>query len=179
MTTYISLLRGINVSGKNTVKMDVLKQLATKLNFVQAQTYIQSGNLLFRSEETDTSKLSLQLQQAIHTELGLLVPVLTLAVSTFQNLIDQCPITLEEEQAQLYVTFFGSFPKRQDSSDIFEKLSPKERLILCDSVAYLVAAIGYGNTKITNAFLEKKLQITATTRNYKTCKKLVELARNL
>ena len=176
MKTYISLLRGINVSGKNTIKMEVLKKLALNLNFAQVQTYIQSGNLLFQTEETDERLLSHQIHQAIQEELRLDIPVLTLSATTFETLVRQCPFTQTEEQAQLYISFLHSTPTVQNHTHILEKKTVEEHVAFSDSAAYLVATNGYGHTKITNTLLEQKLCITATTRNYKTCIKLIELA---
>ncbi|WP_158963787.1 DUF1697 domain-containing protein [Myroides fluvii] len=179
MQTFISLLRGINVSGKNTIKMEVLKQLASNLNFTQVQTYIQSGNLLFQSEELDEKHLSNRIQHAIKAELGLVVPVLTLSATTFESIVNQCPFTQAEEQAQLYISFFDSIPTTPNNAQILEKVTPEERLAFSDSAAYLVATQGYGRTKITNALFEQKLDLIATTRNYKTCIKLIELAHTM
>lgn len=175
MQTYISLLRGINVSGKNLLKMGVLKQLANKLHFVQVQTYIQSGNLVFQSEENNPHQLSNQLEQIIKEKLGLSVAVLTSSVAAMQQILQQCPFTEAEEQAQLYVSFFTSSPFLANQSKIVQKKAAEERLFFTESAAYLVAANGYRKTKITHTLWEQKLQIIATIRNYKTCLKLIEM----
>lgn len=176
MKTYIALLRGINVSGKNSLKMAVLKQLATDLNLVNVQTYIQSGNLIFQSEELDPTLLSQQIHQAIFMELGLTIPILTFTVDSFKTILNQNPFSQTEEQEQLYLTFFEAIPHSPNLEAIQAKKATEELLHYSDSVLYLVAALGYGKTKLSNTFLEKKLHVSATTRNYKTCLKLLELA---
>lgn len=177
MKNYISLLRGINVSGKNSLKMAVLKQLATDLNLGKVQTYIQSGNLIFQSNETDTALLSQKIHQAILLELGLTIPILTFTVDTFKTILNQNPFVKEEELEQLYLTFFDAVPNAPNLEAIQAKKASEELLHYSDSALYLVAALGYGKTKLSNTFLEKKLSVSATTRNYKTCLKLLELAK--
>ncbi|HWT27454.1 MAG TPA: DUF1697 domain-containing protein, partial [Mobilitalea sp.] len=75
MTIYIALLRGINVGGKNMIKMAELKRVLEALGLIDVQTYIQSGNLLFRSEE-DEKSLSEKLQDEIKTAFGVSIPVI-------------------------------------------------------------------------------------------------------
>lgn len=177
MTTYIALLRAINVSGKNKITMEVLKQLLLHLGFTQVQTYIQSGNVIFQSEETNANQITSRIEQAITEQLGLIVAVITLPLVTFQTILDHCPFKHPEEQAQLYITFFNAKPAAElELTTLLSKKAPEEHLVLTDSAAYFVAANGYGKTKITNALLEQKLGIVATTRNYKTCLTLLKLA---
>lgn len=78
MKTYITLLRGINVSGKNIIKMDVLKQLCIDLDLHNVQTYIQSGNIVYKAVEVDSSILSKKIQDKILSTLNLTVPKLLL-----------------------------------------------------------------------------------------------------
>jgi uncharacterized protein (DUF1697 family) len=176
MTTYIALLRAINVSGKNKITMDVLKQLFHTIGFAQVQTYIQSGNVIFQSEETEVNTITKRIEQALADQLGLLVSVLTLPLTSLQTILDHCPFTQPEEQAQLYISFFNSKPTVLEPTALLDKKAPEEHLVLTDTAAYFVATNGYGKTKITNALLEQKLHVVATTRNYKTCLKLLELA---
>lgn len=176
MKTYIALLRGINVSGKNSIKMEVLNQLCSDLNLLNVQTYIQSGNIIFQSEELNAAVISLQISQAIQDQLALTVPVLTLDLDTFKSIVLSNPFTKEEELKQLYITFYNQPSLLIDVTAITAKKAPEELLHMSDSAIYLVANIGYGKTKITNTLIENKRKVTATTRNYRTCLKLIELA---
>lgn len=176
MKTYISLLRGINVSGKNSIKMEVLKQVCTTIGLQNVQTYIQSGNIIFQSEEPNAAVISHQLKQAILDSLKLNIPVLTLGLDTFKSTVLNNPFTQEEELKQLYITFFNQLTLLEDTNSITTKKAPEELLHINDTAIYLVANIGYGKTKITNTLIENKLKVTATTRNYRTCLKLIELA---
>ena len=176
MKTYITLLRGINVSGKNIIKMNVLKQLCTEIGLQNVQTYIQSGNIIYQSVEVDSSILSKKIQDKILSTLNLTVPTLTLDIDQFEEILVQHPFTKEEELAQLYITFIDCTPQQEGINSLEEKKNTLELLHTTDNAIYLVANIGYGKTKITNALIENKLKVTATTRNYKTCLKIKALA---
>ena len=75
MTTHLALLRGINVSGHNMIKMDVLKKVLTDIGFKDVQTYIQSGNVFFKSKEENASAVGFQIKQEIFKSFGYEVPV--------------------------------------------------------------------------------------------------------
>lgn len=175
METYIALLRGINVSGKNSIKMEVLKQICTDIGLQNVQTYIQSGNIIFQSEEQNAEVISLQISQAIQKQLALTVPVLTLELNNFKSIVLNNPFTKEEELKQLYITLYSPILSLTAVENINAKKAPEELLHISDSAIYLVANNGYGKTKITNTLIENKLKVTATTRNYRTCLKLIEL----
>lgn len=179
MQKYISLLRGINVSGKNILKMDLLKQIAIELEFAQVQTYIQSGNLVFQSKEKDTTLLSQKIQQAISQKLDFTIPVFTFSLEIFKTRLSQNPFTQKEELEQLYLTFFQPILEPPTLTGIQAKKAPEEQWYYIDSTLYLVASLGYGKTKISNTFLESQFKVNATTRNYKTCLTLIELAEKL
>lgn len=176
MKTYITLLRGINVSGKNIIKMNVLKQLCVDLGLHNVQTYIQSGNIIYQSVEVDSSILSKKIQDKILSTLNLTVPILTLDIDQFEEILAQHPFTKEEELAQLYLTFIDGTPQQEGINSLEEKKDTLELLHTTESAVYLVTNIGYGKTKINNTLIENKLKVTATTRNYKTCLQIKALA---
>lgn len=157
--------------------MNVLQQILLNMGLTQVQTYIQSGNLIYQSEEQDPLLLSERIRRAILTHTELDIPVLTLALDTFKTKIEQCPFTTVEEQNQLYFTFFYSPITSIDQSVFTAKKQADELLCLLPSILYLVTPGGYGKTKLTTTFIENKLGISTTTRNYKTCCKLIELAK--
>lgn len=175
MTSYITLLRSVNVSGKNLLKMDVFRQLMHELGFHQIQTYIQSGNLIFQSAEQDTHLLSQQIHDTLATHLGLDIIVFTFSLADFQQILEQNPFQQESELAQLYIAFFDTTPDEQGLLTIHAKKLEGEQLHYTKEAIYLIATQGYGKTKITPALLEQKLRVKATTRNYNTCSKLLEM----
>lgn len=178
MTTYISILRGINVSGKNLIKMDALRTLMMELKFQNVQTYIQSGNIIFENKSTPTETLSKKISTAIEKQFGFSVPVLTLTVDELKQTISKNPFITDKKKdiSCMHVTFLNELPSIELFNKIeTEKYLPDEIRQINKSI-YLYCPNGYGKTKLHNTFLENKLKVSATTRNWKTCNELINLS---
>lgn len=131
---------------------------------------------MYQSLEQVPSILSNKVQDAILSTLTIEVPVITITIEQFKDILSQHPFTKEEELAQLYITFLSGTPHQAESNTIQEKKAESELLNITTHAVYLVANNGYMKTKITNTLIENKLKVTATTRNYRTCLKLIKLA---
>ena len=178
MQSYISILRGINVSGHNMIKMKALQELYESLGFSKARTYIQSGNVVFESNSADTGTLEKIISGGIRETFGFEVPVIVLereelkSISTYNSFING----RGEEITKLHVTILSGVPVKDLAETIrHENYLPDEFYILGRTV-YLFCPDGYGNTKLSNAFFEKKLKVRATTRNWKTVLELVKMS---
>ncbi|MCI5081950.1 MAG: DUF1697 domain-containing protein [Saprospiraceae bacterium] len=177
--TYIALLRGINVSGQKKIKMADLREALSQLSFSNIRTYIQSGNILFDSEEENIRELETQIHDKIQAAFGFDVPVLVIRPELLHRIMKENPFLDQgKETNKLYVTFLAEKPET-DQIKLLESVdySPEE-FILEDSFLYFYFPNGYGRTKLNNNFFEKKLKVKATTRNWKTINKLYELATN-
>ncbi len=182
MNTYIALLRGINVSGQKKIKMAVLKQMFEGLGFTSVATYIQSGNVVFNSEENDTLITSDVIKTAIKKEFGFDVPVLVLTHKQLAAIYQENPFSEnllngEIEDKKMYFTILSDPPDPEAVTELIANNYGKEKFEITNKVVYFYAANGYGKTKLTNNFFEKKLKCSATTRNLKTVIKLVELSK--
>lgn len=178
MTTFISILRGINVGGKNQLKMDALRQLFIDLGFSNVQSYIQSGNVLFQSDESDPQIVKEIIKKEIFDIFNINVPVIVLSVEELRTIIQMNPFIFDKtkETNYLHITFLG---EEIDASS-FERLKKSafgnDEFELIYKAIYLYCPDGYGKTKLTNTFFEKKLNIEATTRNWKTSTELARLS---
>lgn len=181
MTTYISILRGINVSGKKLIKMDVLRELYERLGFQNIITYVQSGNVIFTSKNSNPHELELKISRKIENDFGFNVPIIVLTIDQLTRIIEQNPFSkdLDKDPAFLHVTFLASQPEPYDLKIIEGKKQNEEEILISNEVVYLYCPNGYGRTKLTNTFLETKLKIGATTRNWKTTNELLRLAENV
>ncbi|MCK3683025.1 DUF1697 domain-containing protein [Maribellus sp. YY47] len=181
MQTCISILRGINVSGRNSIKMADLKTAYEALGFQRVTTYIQSGNVVFESSETDQEKLSKKIHLQIQSTFGYDIPVLVVNVDSWQQIIEQNPFAKDssKDPAFLHVTFLASAPELSSKDAILTRLSNGEEIQITSGAVYLYCPHGYGRTKLNNNFLEAKLGVQATTRNWKTTLKLLEIAKNV
>ncbi|MEO6883007.1 MAG: DUF1697 domain-containing protein [Bacteroidia bacterium] len=179
MQTYISILRGINVGGHRKILMLDLKKLYEKLNFKDVVTYIQSGNVIFKTDaKNNNSALSKAIEKIIFETYNFQVPVIIRTVSEIEKIIFENPFLNEENSdvERLHVTFLSEIPAKSEVQEILKLDYSPDKFILNNKEIFICCSNGYGNTKLSNPFFEKKLNIIATTRNWKTVMKLVELA---
>ena len=177
MQTYIALLRGINVGGHKKIKMAELKLLFEKLGFKDVTTYIQSGNVVFSSPSPQRGKSDFAeiIFEGIKKQFGYEVPVLVKTVDDVVQILKNCPFD-EEKKAASYFMLLATPPKKELMELVKEISYPNEEFVLTPECVYIYFSKGYGNAKLNNNFFEKKLKVAATTRNYRTLVKLLELA---
>ena len=178
MNVFICLLRGINVSGKNIIKMNALRSSFEKLGAQNIQTYIQSGNVVFQHPETETADLEKRITDQVLSDFGLVVPVMVLNKEQLQKIVSKNMFATEaiKEISSLYVTFLSGKPLADGLKSVASFKAEHEQISFSDEAVYLYCPKGYGKTKLNNNLLENKLKVQATTRNWKTTLKLLEMA---
>lgn len=178
MTTYISLLRGINVSGQKKIPMTELKLLYESLVFENVTTYIQSGNVIFSSAENYESKLCDLISNKIREVFGYDVEVIIRSKNTWSEVIKNNPFIKRSEvdPKKLHVTFLSQIPVEINTDELDKVKDSTEQYVISDKEIYFYCPEGYGRTKLSNNLLERKLKVTATTRNWNTVMKLFEMA---
>jgi len=181
MPTYISLLRGINVSGQKIIKMAALKKMYEDLKFEHIQTYIQSGNVIFQTSKTKKEYLETLISNQIKSDFGFEVPVIILDIEELKEILNNNPYSgdTKKDISHLGITFLSSKPELANLQLIKQKQAEGEEFILINKSVYLYCPEGFGKTKLTNAFIESKLQVRATARNWKTANELLRIAENL
>ena len=178
---YVSILRGINVSGQKNIKMTDLKSLYEKLGFGNVVTYIQSGNVIFDSNDKNTTNIKTTIEKAIEKKYRFTVPVIIRTNKELKKIIAQCPfnnVDFVENGTKVLITFSSTKPELDKVTKIQKFVVPPEELIVIRKEIYLYCPNGYGKSKLSNSFLENKLGIEATTRNIKSVLKLHELSLN-
>jgi len=177
MITYIALLRGINVSGKNLIKMKELTVHLASLKYNNIKTYIQSGNIIFASDEKENIVLEKEIKQLIDDKFGLKVPVLVKTAAEMKTVFENNPFINNRnlDIDKMHVTFLSEAPVKENILKLVESKIETDEFILTNDIIYLYCFGGYGNTKLSNTFFESKLKVSATTRNWKTVGKLVEM----
>ncbi len=178
MATYISIVRGINVSGHKLIKMDALRQLCTNLGFQKVHTYIQSGNIIFQYKKTNPQILEKKIANAITEKFAFDVPVLVKEFDEFKQIVTSNPFVADKTKdvTHLHITFLASKPDLVHVNKMNDVQYLPDEFHLHNNAVYLYCPNGYSNTKLTNGFLENKLKTTATTRNWKTTNELINLA---
>ncbi|MCF6167572.1 DUF1697 domain-containing protein [Lutibacter sp.] len=179
MKTYIALLRGINVSGHNIIKMDALKLSFIQLGFNEVVTYIQSGNVIFISEENNTSKIETTIIKAIKTKFGYDIKALVITKKELEITFNSNPFIKihDVDVTKLCVTFLRNNPTLENVPQI-EKLiaNANDEFKITKKSIYLHCPTGFAKTKLTNNLFERKLKTDATPRNWRTITKLLELS---
>ncbi|MBI5215472.1 MAG: DUF1697 domain-containing protein [Ignavibacteriae bacterium] len=173
------MLRGINVGGQKKVPMNELKALYEELKFKNVTTYIQSGNVVFSSDGSDSNILSKKIEEKIFKHFGFEVPVIIRTLKEMQSVIKNNPFLKEKniDTERMYVTFLAETPAKDSLQKIQAYQFPPERYIINGKEVYLHCPNGFGNAKTNNNFFENKLKLTATTRNWKTVNELVRIAQ--
>jgi uncharacterized protein (DUF1697 family) len=173
--TYVALLRAVNLGSHNKISMSALRDLFAELGCEDAATYVQSGNVVFKSAAA-AGRLASTLESGIERAFGINVAVLLRTSAELARTVAANPYAdAADDPTKLHVTFLAAKPSaalvralpREDPSGEF-------RVVGREIFGYFPK--GYGRTKLTNAFFEQKLQVRATSRNWRTVTKLAELA---
>ena len=177
MKTHLALLRGINVSGHNMIKMDALKTILENAGFQNVRTYIQSGNVFVDSEEEHGASVGFKIKQEIFKELGLEVPVVVIGKEDLESCFKNNSYLKEKEcdTKKLYVAFISKELSSGALNDLkISQFKPDEATI-DKSRIYIKYAVGAGKTRLDQKYIEKKLNLVATIRNWNTVSTLLEM----
>jgi uncharacterized protein (DUF1697 family) len=194
MTTYISMLRGINVGVSKKVAMEALRQVYTGLGFDNVQSYVQSGNVVFDSAEPEAAVLAGQIEAHIEQTFGFSVLVFVRSAPYIQRIIAANPFVrggadpgniiqgdpgniIQGDPGKLHVTFFYTPPDPQVLGSLsLPAAAGDDRFAPGEGAVYLFCPNGYGKTRLSNDFFERRLKVSATTRNWNTVNALYQLA---
>lgn len=178
MPIYIALLRGINVGGHKVIKMADLKQMFESIGLKQVKTYIQSGNIVFKSEE-DIKILNERIQSEIKNVFGFDVPVMLRTHEEFINIIKRCPyeadLLLEGES--IHVAFLANELSEIEKDQLLMKKNDTEDCYIDENVVYVFFKNSIRNSKLMNQF--QKLHTPATVRNWRTVNKLKAIVEGI
>ena len=161
------------------IKMDQLKKLFLDLQFTGIQTYIQSGNVIFKTEIQNLKLLENQISVAIKTQFGFEVPVVVLPKEKLTEILNNNPFLKNDpdmDVSGLYVTLLKEAPSVEATEKMIALDFSPDKIVLQNQVLFLFLPKGYGNTKLNNNFFESRLKTSATTRNWKTLMALASLA---
>jgi uncharacterized protein (DUF1697 family) len=180
MTVYIALLRGINVGGHKKIKMAELKGMFEEMGLGRVQTYIQSGNVLFESDE-GAGELRSRIEREIERVFGFEVTVVVRTVHELQRVIGSCPFADIElgEGETVYVSLLADEPSEKGVERLSACSSDIDDYRIGNGAVYILCRQSIRKSMFTNNFLEKKLGVPATTRNWQTTVKLGELGKAL
>lgn len=180
MYKYIALLRGINVGGRNKIIMSDLRALFRAIGFTEVTTYIQSGNIIFRSKGAKSKELEQRIEREIERKYGYSVPVIVLTGNKLEKILGDNPLRpiKEDEFSKMYYVFLKEFPESEAVAKFKKNKYENEKYIVSEDYIYLKCLSGMGKARLTTNLLEKNLNVQATARNHKTALKILELTKN-
>jgi uncharacterized protein (DUF1697 family) len=177
MTTHLALLRGINVSGHNMIKMEALKTTLEAIGFQNVQTYIQSGNVFIDTEEENAPAVGFKIKQEIFKVFGHEVPVVVIGSADLEACFKNNPFLKEKDIdfKKLYVAFISTTLQSTSINDLkISQFKPDEASIDASRI-YIKYAVGAGKTRFDQKYIEKKLNVNATIRNWNTVTQLLKM----
>lgn len=174
MTSYIALLRAVNLPGHNSVSMADLRELLAAAGFDNPRSLLQSGNLLFRAPTRRPEALETLLEGACAKRLGVVTDFLVRTADEWQEVLSRNPFPKESKQdpGHLIVVFLKGAPGADRVRALRAAIKGREVLEGRGRELYVVYPDGVGRSKLTAALIESKLGVRGTARNWNTVRKL-------
>jgi uncharacterized protein (DUF1697 family) len=181
MAVMISMLRGINVGGHNVIKMDALRALYESLGMLGAQTYVQSGNVVFRTNERNTVRLAKKIQDGIEKNFSCKPEIILRSAAELEETIARNPFAKRRdiEPGKLLVLFLANEPNSEGRKKVLAIKTDPEELHMSGREVYIYFPNGMGKTKFPWAKIDKLLGTAGTGRNWNSVNKLLEMANKL
>ncbi|MEO7538854.1 MAG: DUF1697 domain-containing protein [Pyrinomonadaceae bacterium] len=173
---YVALLRGINVGGNNMIKMETLRSTFESLGFENVTSYINSGNLSFEASAADDAVLAKKIHDAIQSEFEFDISVMVRSSTEIDEIIANNPyIGQFESDKDMHVFFLASELSSDQTKSLLEKNSEEEMIAVNGRTIYYLLKMSIIDSVLGKGFIDKKIKVPATARNWRTVKKLAEM----
>ena len=181
MPVVISLLRAVNLGGYNKIKMEALRALYESLGLRDVQTYVQSGNVIFRTKERDLPRLSRLIGEGIANKFGFRIDVILRTPADLRGLIARNPFAKRRgvDPSRLLVTFLAGESDAEARERVSKLDTQPDELYVDDREFYIYFLGSMARPKISWMAIAKMLKTTGTGRNWNTVRKLLEMAEKL
>lgn len=175
------MLRGVNVGGHHKIKMDALRALYQSLKFEDPRTYVQSGNVIFRTKEKNTAALAKKIQDAIERKVGFRPEVILRTAEEMRKTIAATPFPAQRglEPGKILVTFLAGEPGPEAHATLLTFKAYPEELHLLGRELYIYFPNGAGKSKLPWSSVEKLMKTTGTARNWNSVIKLLKIAEDM
>jgi uncharacterized protein (DUF1697 family) len=176
---YIALLRSVNVAGHGRLSMAELKESFLALGYADVSTYIQTGNVLFRSPTKSTSTLSTAIEGRLAQDFGSAPAVILRTAADLKRIVAASPFPKKgADPARHHVTFLAAEPTAERRASFSAPESGRDELVIAGQEVYVHTPDGYARSKLTGALVERRLGVLSTTRNWNTVTKLYDLMQS-
>lgn len=173
---YVAFLRGINVAGKNIIKMEALREMFGELGFQNVKSYINSGNVVFETAKTDDLKLVSKIEKAIEKKFMLKIGVMVRQMSQIEEIIKNNPFDGQfENHKEMHVLFLNEALPKEKTEQLLSNNNEKEKFAVRGREIFHHSKIGFVESLLGKDYIGKKLKVSATARNWRTVNKILEL----
>lgn len=175
---YVAFLRGINVSGQKIIKMEKLKIIFEELKFKNVETYIQSGNVIFDASGKDSVLLTKKIEKRLHESLGYEISIMLRSLPGIETIISDNPFKkiMLDKNINLYVTFLSAEPVTALKKSLIASSDNVATFRVLNQEVYTLYNRTNAKHPFSNNFVEKKLKVSATTRNWSVINKILNVA---
>lgn len=172
---YVAFLRGINVGGKNKVKMETLREILVAEGFENVKTYINSGNVVFETAKTDDKKLTEKIETAIEKEFALKIKVIVRQISEIENIVKNNPFEGQfENDKDLHVFFLDEELPTEKRELLLSNNNENEMYSVQNREIFCLLRVSVLDSLMGKDYIAKKLKVSATARNWRTVNKILE-----
>ena len=176
MTKYVALLRGINVLGKNMIKMETLRETFAALGFENVRTYINSGNVIFETASSDEARLAKKIHDAILRDFGFDISVMIRSVAEIKRMIENNPFVGQfDNHKDLHLFFLNDELTAEQHAMLFAHANENEMFAVIDRHIFSLLRIPFPDSAVCKGLIDKKMKVPSTARNWRTVNKIVEL----
>lgn len=181
MPVVISMLRGVNLGSHNRIKMDALRTLYESLKLENPRTYVQSGNVIFRTKERNLKKLATTIEHAIEKTFKFRPAVILRTVDELRAAIADSPFESSRklEPGKILVTFLAAQPPGEAAAGLAVFKSYPEEIHLKGRELYMYFPNGAGRSKLPWSQVEKLLKVTGTARNWNSVMAMLAIAEEM
>lgn len=172
---YVAFLRGINVGGKNKVKMETLREVCSEIGFENVKTYINSGNVIFETRKTDDKKLAAKIEKAIEKEFGLQLKTIVRSVSEIEEIVKNNPFDGQfENDKDLHVFFLNEEMPDEKRELLLSNNNENEKYFVRGREIFCLLKVSVLDSLMGKDYIAKKLKVSSTARNWRTVNKVLE-----
>lgn len=178
MTTLVLLVRGITPSGRNKLPMSRFREVLENAGFTRVRTYIQSGNALVDTD-LPADEVEQNVRERIRDQIGPDLVVIARTGDQLEEVLSANPLTDGYDRSRVFFVSFAGLPPEQKVRELLSLDLTPEKLAFGNKTAYMYIPGVYGRGTLSGNFLEKKLGISATMRNFNTMDRLVTMSREV
>ena len=173
---YAAFLRGINVGGNNMIKMERLREIVAALGFENVRTYVNSGNVVFEARKTPDKKLAASIHDAINKQLAMDISVMVRSIDEIQEIVKNNPYVGQfENDKELHIFFLNEPLSPEHRELLMANNSDTELIALDERTIYYLPRVGILEGVLGKGFIDKKLKIPSTARNWRTVNKVAAM----